>query len=276
MDFIFFDLDGTLLNNDSALSDYTRETLRMLDANRIAYTVATGRSLSSAKQVLGNHPLALTQIYTNGATLWHPSNDELVFNHTLSSSEIKTILLLANNNQLTPFISGVDAVTTKPEHYVFHTPPRNPIEQQWLTYCDTKSDVVLRPLDTLSDNIIVTNISMIGQAHTVQALYHQINAIEGLIAYSGPTRDPGDYQWIDIHHQLATKGSAIEQVKAQHDNPNIICFGDNSNDASMFAMADECYAPENAIDDIKASATAVIGHHNEDGVARFLRKRFDL
>ena len=27
---------------------------------------------------------------------------------------------------------------------------------------------------------------------------------------------------------------------------------------------------------LKAAATAVIGHHDEDGIAKFLRERFDL
>ena len=56
----------------------------------------------------------------------------------------------------------------------------------------------------------------------------------------------------------------------------VICFGDSDNDLSMFALADECYAPSNAKDAVKSVATAVIGHHDEDGIAAFLRQRFDL
>jgi hydroxymethylpyrimidine pyrophosphatase-like HAD family hydrolase len=56
----------------------------------------------------------------------------------------------------------------------------------------------------------------------------------------------------------------------------VVCFGDNDNDLSMFEVADESYAPENANEAIKSAATAVIGHHDEEGIARFLRKRFEL
>ena len=56
----------------------------------------------------------------------------------------------------------------------------------------------------------------------------------------------------------------------------MICFGDSDNDLSMFAMADECYAPSNAKPVVKAAATAIIGHHNENGIAEFLRERFKL
>ena len=56
----------------------------------------------------------------------------------------------------------------------------------------------------------------------------------------------------------------------------IIVFGDSDNDLSMFEAADESYAPENANDAIKSAATAVIGHHDDEGIARFLRERFEL
>ena len=56
----------------------------------------------------------------------------------------------------------------------------------------------------------------------------------------------------------------------------IICFGDSDNDLSLFLESDEAYAPENAKQAIKDIATAVISHHQEDGVARFLRSRFEL
>ncbi len=45
MELIVFDLDGTLLNEKSAISDYTSETLKLLAEHEIAYTVATGRTL---------------------------------------------------------------------------------------------------------------------------------------------------------------------------------------------------------------------------------------
>ena len=56
----------------------------------------------------------------------------------------------------------------------------------------------------------------------------------------------------------------------------VICFGDSENDLSLFEAADESYAVANAVGSIKSVATAVIGHHDEDGVAHFLRERFAL
>ena len=50
----------------------------------------------------------------------------------------------------------------------------------------------------------------------------------------------------------------------------VVCFGDGKNDISMFKVADECYAVENAVGELKQIATGVILSNNSDGVARWL------
>jgi len=50
----------------------------------------------------------------------------------------------------------------------------------------------------------------------------------------------------------------------------VISFGDAVNDIPMFEISDECYAVQNAVDELKAIATGVIGSNEEDGVARWL------
>ena len=42
------------------------------------------------------------------------------------------------------------------------------------------------------------------------------------------------------------------------------------NDIDMFELSDEAYAVENAVDELKEAATAVIGSNNDDGVAKWL------
>ena len=81
---------------------------------------------------------------------------------------------------------------------------------------------------------------------------------------------------MDYHHSSASKGDALNAIRQQLNISNLICFGDSDNDLSMFRIADESYAPDNAKDFVKAEATGVIGHHNEDGIAHYLRERFNL
>jgi HAD superfamily hydrolase (TIGR01484 family) len=77
MELVVFDLDGTLLNRESAISDYTSETLKRLSERDIAYTVATGRSLHGARAILDGHRFRLPQAYKNGVMIWHPDTKSL-------------------------------------------------------------------------------------------------------------------------------------------------------------------------------------------------------
>ncbi len=97
-----------------------------------------------------------------------------------------------------------------------------------------------------------------------------------LVAFAGTAIEGDHLVWIDIHHGEASKGAAVTRLREELGASRVICFGDGDNDLSMFLMADECYAPDNAKPEIKAIATGVIGHHHEDGVAEFLRARFRL
>lgn len=272
MDLIFFDLDGTLLNDTSEISPYTRETLALLREKDIAYTVATGRTMLSARDIIAGHDFDLPQIYNNGVTIWDPKVKELTLENLLDNSEISAIVAAAAAQGITPFVHALD----NQHHYIYHAPTRHEIEKVLIEKHYSHTDAKLHPLDTLPLDSQVTNISMIGSSSTIDGMWREINKQPNLVAYSGPALEGRQYRWMDVHHCLASKGYAVTSLKSQLQATNIICFGDSDNDLSMFELADESYAPANAKPGIKESANAVIGHNHEDGIAHFLRERFSL
>ena len=52
-------------------------------------------------------------------------------------------------------------------------------------------------------------------------------------------------------------------------------FGDGMNDLDLFEAADEAYAVENAVPELKAAATGIIGSNNDDGVAKWLSENWN-
>ena len=72
----------------------------------------------------------------------------------------------------------------------------------------------------------------------------------------------------------ASKANAILQLKELLGCDRLVVFGDGVNDLDMFRVADEAYAVENAVPELKAAATAVIGANDEDGVARWLSRNW--
>ena len=276
MDLIFFDLDGTLLNRSSQISTFTRETLGLLSEKDIAFTVATGRTMHSAQFVLEGQSFVLPHIYNNGVAIWDPTGNALTLENLLAPSEVNLIVEYAVKNNITPFINTVNLESPEHEHIIYYSTPKHLIERNLIDKYFSRTKARLAPIEELPAAAHITNISMIGDAALVYDIYQQLNNHDELIAYSGPAIEGDEYRWMDVHHKLASKGSAVELLRKQLGASNVICFGDSDNDLSMFELADEAYAPANAKPYIKEAATSVIGHHDEDGIARFLRERFSL
>jgi Cof subfamily protein (haloacid dehalogenase superfamily) len=273
MELVVFDLDGTLLNRDAVLSPRTAETLRLLADRGIAYTVATGRMLHGSREVLQGHGFRLPHILKNGVMTWDPASGDYQRVSLLTPSEIRHVVDAVMTQQITPFI-----VTLEPgnRHAIYHAPPQNPVEERLVGYYRDQGGFAVRSAAELPAEARITNISAIGERTRIERIVQLVDAEEHLVAYAGNALEGDHLGWIDIHHSDASKGGAVLQLKQDLGARRVICFGDSDNDLSMFAMADECYAPANAKSVVKAAATAVIGHHDEDGIADFLRERFKL
>ena len=273
MELLVFDLDGTLLDGNSAISDFTAETLELLAQRGIAYTVATGRSLHGARAILEGHRFQLPQAYKNGVLIWHPVERSFSNRMTLSAHELDNVVRACLRHGVTPFVFTLDEGD---KGTVYHPALGAQADFELVRMLGIEGHVSLRALDELPANAAVTHVNSIGAPDAIRAVVQSVDDEPHLVAYSGIAREGADWYWLDVHHSEASKGGAIRMLKELLGLERVICFGDSDNDLSMFEAADESYAPANANEAVKAAATAIIGHHNEDGVARFLRRRFAL
>jgi Cof subfamily protein (haloacid dehalogenase superfamily) len=271
MELIVFDLDGTLLNSSGQLSPYTRDTLRALSERGVAYTVATGRTLHASRALLDGHGFCLPHVYKNGVMIWDPADDAYSHQNYLGLEEVRHVLDAVLSNHVTPFIFTLEPGN---RHGIYHAPLQNDMERMLAKeFSGGDGDLELLPMSFLPADAEITNISAIGQPDSVAAIQAMIRDEPHLVAYVGTAWEGPDWRWIDVHHVEASKGGAIDILRKRLGLTRVVCFGDSDNDLSMFARADEAYAPANATPEVQAAATAVIGHHDEDGIARFLRER---
>jgi Cof subfamily protein (haloacid dehalogenase superfamily) len=271
MELIVFDLDGTLLNRSGKLSKFSQETLAELSRRGIAYTVATGRSLHASRQLLQGQGFRFPQVFKNGVMIWNPQDDAYTHQSYLNLDEVQHVLEAALVQQLTPFIFTFEAGN---RHAIYHGPLQNDLESMLARQFGEQKDIAIKALAHLPADAEITNISAIGLPPAVGAIEQLVLSEKHLVAYVGTAWEDANWRWIDIHHIDASKGGAVDILRQRLNLSRVICFGDSDNDLSMFARADEAYAPANAKPEVQAAATAVIGHHDEDGIARFLRERF--
>lgn len=273
MDLIVFDLDGTLLDASSRISPYTRETLAILAERDILYTVATGRALHGARAVIDGAGFRLPQAFKNGVLLWRPDREDYSHHHFLRLDEIRHVVEAVRSQGVTPFLSTLEPGNV---HRIYHPPGLNPVEARLASMFRTREGVEVRPVSALPAAAEITSISALGPRPRIEAIAAGVADEPDLVAYAGAAFDEPGLGWIDIHHRAGTKGSAVDALREELGATRVLVFGDGDNDLSMFATADESYAPGNAEAHVRAAATAVIGRHDEDGIARFLRERFSL
>ncbi|MEM8547231.1 MAG: HAD family hydrolase [Pseudomonadota bacterium] len=273
MELVVFDLDGTLLNRESVISDFTRETLELLAGRQIAYTVATGRTLHASRDILAGHGFILPQAYKNGVVIWNPDLGHFSHHNMLTTDELQHVMSACDANDITPFVF---TLVGNNDHAVYHAEPRNNAEQYIVNEYSVRRGLQSRPIESLQGTDQICNVSAVGATDSIRAITDAVKNEDHLVAYWGMALETKDLSWLDIHHSDASKGSAIVTLKELLGIERVVCFGDSDNDLSMFAQADESYAPSNAKNYVKERATAVIGHHDEDGIARFLRERFSL
>lgn len=273
MELVVFDLDGTLLNRESEISTYTSETLKLLADREVAYTVATGRTLHGARAILDGHQFPLPHVYKNGVMIWHPDKRQFSNGATLTANEVDNVVNACISQQVTPFVFTSDKASASS---VYFPPTLKSIERELINNIGIQESITQCSLDSLPTGATITHVNAIGERAAIRAVLRRVADEPHLVAYSGVALEGKQWHWLDVHHSDASKGGAIKTMKELLGIERVICFGDSNNDLSMFQEADESYAPANANDDIKSAATAVIGHHDDEGIARFLRDRFKL
>ncbi len=273
MELLVFDLDGTLLNASAKVSGHTRETLARLRERGIAYTVATGRTLHAARDLLEDHGFDLPHIYKNGVIVWRPENDTYSNTNLLTQHEIRSVLEAFIGQGVTPFIFTFEEGH---RHAVYHGPLQTEAEHRLVRLFGEDRGLKVLPVEKLPALADITNISALGKQSAIESVERCVRDEDHLVAFGGPALEGDDWFWIDIHHSSASKGAAVLELKRDLGASKVICFGDSDNDLSMFEVADEAYAPSNAKEPVLAAATAIIGHHDEDGISHFLRERFGL
>lgn len=268
------DLDGTLLQNDASLSTFARNSLEeMMDAG-VAFSIATARSITSARLVLGELGLRLPIVCSNGAYIadFHSGEHRHVFAHPKPADKELLELILADGFH--PFLGTFDGKANHlylgeiaNEGLDWYKRDREMAKDKRLIYCD---DVSIG----LADHVI--SINVIEREGPIRELGAKIEAqFPGVFRqYIYENWYDNSWFWLSLYHVHATKGHAIQTLMAEtgHSLDQLTVFGDNLNDLSMFELAPNAVAVGNARKEVKKVAQKVIETNETDAVVRYMAK----
>ena len=262
------DLDGTLLNRGSRISDFSRKTINGLVEKGLLFTYATARSLASASVVAEGLSTEIPIIAYNGAFIVEPSNGKIFLSNFITEEQKGFLKDVFRENHVSPlvyaYVDGVEKVT-------WRTALENDGIQRYLSL--RKGDKRFNPLaEEEADKLYVGDsfyYTCIGDKEELQPVYEALKDSEDFNVLFHQELYRPEY-WCEILPKKATKANAIAELKKLWGCERVVSFGDAVNDIPMFEISDECYAVENAVEELKKLATGVIGSNEDDGVAKWL------
>ena len=263
------DLDGTLLNNDSRLSSYAAQTLSRLVSEGMLFTYATARSLSSALNVTAGFLPSLPMIAYNGACIFDTSTGKRLVSYSLEKNLLEDAIAYLSPLGVYPLVYSI---IEGAEKVSWLRGKENAGIERYLRL--REGDKRLRAAETEAELYAgeIFYITCIGSLEEMKPINARFAAMDGCNCTLQAERYPIEW-WCEIMPSQATKGNAALRLKEMLSCDRIVAFGDAVNDLPLFAIADESYAVQNAVGELKAAATGVIAPNGEDGVVRWLEER---
>lgn len=269
------DLDGTLLDRDGRLSKNTVGILKALIEDGALVTVATGRSLVSLKEIMGECLPKLPVIIHNGARIGDPLTGEYLYNNAMHKGVLDEVLASAFANHFSPFLNAFQDQTD----YFCYTLPANGHTEDYIRYRGTiMPEGTMRPFKFRTDLVAmdVINLNIIDDRARLEAFQEHIRESCSPWVDVHITTEPSlpDIGWLTVGDSRSHKAEAIRALAGLiMDEPvHITVFGDQLNDIHMFEVADRAVAVGNACPELMALAQEIIEPHWEDSVARYIAR----
>ncbi len=244
---ILSDLDGTLFRNDKSISDFTKETIRQVQAKGIKFGVCTARAKVNALKFLdGIEPDILI---TNGGGIVY-YQDKKIYNCEFSIDEVRKLIAAAFE------VFGKDVTLSADNEHALYSNSREELGDKFWTYndfSDFQETCMKMCIQSLDKEKIEKVASVIGLENV------------DYLPFS-------DIPWYKLSKKAATKEKAIMEL-CHHLNitsSQIAAFGDDFNDIGMLKLCGAGIAMENAIEEVKKAAAYVCDSNENDGVAKWI------
>lgn len=253
---IVADLDGTLLKSDKSLEDNIKDVISGQDYK---FTIASGRSMILVKKFISELNIDLPYITNNGAEIYQ--SDACVKQYSIPDEEVRFILNLVQEFNLESHANAENCIYTMGKIDLI-LPFRKRFEG------------VLPIVDNASINAVCANtinkiMCIDKDLNKVQEFANKINLY---CEHVHCERAEGN-AFVIVNRQ-ASKGKALKNlIELLHiSSEEVIVFGDNYNDVSMFEAVKYSVCMENADKDVKDKATFICKSNDMNGVSDFIQK----
>lgn len=259
IDAVVFDLDGTLLTEQKAISSVTREKIRELQQKGVKIVFATGRNDIYTKGVAAQIGGVEAVIGSNGASIRRLEDEKILYQRFIAPVAVQELLDYALKHDFDIMVSvfGImycTANSKRVEYYHSYNTKAAPEYQVPLKVISEASEV---------SNQRVMKLFIWKMPEEYKAEFLALcSKFDIELVFS-------EADGLDISPAGVSKGEAVKNFARLYDLSltKMAAFGDHDNDVSMLSIVGYPVAMGNAVPALKAAAGYVTKSNNEDGIA---------
>lgn len=263
------DLDGTLLNKDTKLTNYTINELNKLIDDGLMFTYATARSFNSSKVVTEGLNIKYPVILCNGVKIFDPIKKTTISGSFFSKEEVKYVKEISKKYDNYPIcyqtLNDVDKF-----YYIEYNIS---VGKQY--YLDKRvSDKRLTisiDIDSLFSNENIYYFNFIDTYEALKPIYDELKTTFRCVFQQEIYRE--EY-WLEVLPNNSDKGYSLKKLKELLNVDKIVYFGDSVNDIEAFKVSDLCYAVKNSKKELIPYANEIIDSNDNDGVIKKIKEMY--
>ncbi|MCL4377245.1 MAG: Cof-type HAD-IIB family hydrolase [Actinobacteria bacterium] len=251
------DVDGTLLDNNSEISELNGEALFTCKEKNIGIILATGKSIFSIKPIIKEFNLKLPQITLNGAVVFD-SKFRVIHSIRILPETYRELIIEIRKHSYNPLVALKDGRIIFDKHHagieVFKK-----VKEKMYKVSSIETGFISQNCVSVSIAIKETDPF---EAHLRNKFSDRLQLVRS-----------GEY-FFDILNLNATKGSALHSIAEDLNikKEEIAVFGDSFNDLSMFEYAGLRFAVKNSYKKVLEKADYIIEENYNSGLGKAIFK----
>ncbi len=262
---VFFDIDGTLLNEQGDYSQALKQQIHRLHRLGIKTAIASGRPSYAAQFLFDELAISDLGVFCTGAEVYHPKEQRHLNLHTLDLSRVQTLY-----ERIRGLNIYCEFYTTQ-----YHTRDKAcDISQIHSQHLRAKPRYVCAD-QMLSQSVTMTKLLLGRKKQAPGASLREIACEfpDMDFAFAHFLARP-EWEFASVISHAADKHAAFEQVLAyyQLQAHQVMSIGDSHSDKIFIEKAGVGVAMGNALDDVKRIANYTTRTANDDGAAYALEK----
>lgn len=271
------DLDGTLLNRESRVSDRSAAIIsRLTDAGALI-SVATARTPATVEPLLRHTRTSPPAVVMTGAALWDRAYGRFLNPRFISAATASLITEACLRHGITPFIYTIG------ENGIIHTFFSGTPNRKERKFIDERSHLKLKRMHLGTESCSLPPmpsdpvlIFALGPTDEIYPLAEELRQSGVCSVSSYPDIFNSDISYLEVFAPGVDKAAAVTELKNLTGAGRLTVFGDNLNDIPMMKAADVAVAVDNALPQVKEAADIVIGPNTDDSVARYMAECMDM